>query len=149
MSRTLLSWTLAADRVPFLAWLTLGAVVAACTRPGAVAPSTGDVVRDLRAAVAHAEAGLPLARLACQAIRHDDERAACLAVAARVESALGPARDALARADACAGQDDEPACVALAVDGANVLLRALQGQPLLPAASASAPAPSASASHGP
>lgn len=136
----------ALDRVPFAAWLAVGTALSCASLPPA-APS-GDVVRDLRAAVAHAEAGLPLARLGCQAIHHDDERAACLAVAARVEAALGPARDALARADACAGQDDEPACVALAVDGANVLLRALQGQPLLPAAS-STPAPSASASHGP
>ncbi len=125
------------DAVPFAAWLAVGTVLSCATLPQP--RETGDVVRDLRAAVRHAEAGLPLARLGCEAIRHDDERAACLSVASTVEGALPRARDVLAQVDACAHADDEPACVALAVDGANVLLRALQGHaPSAPSASSSA-----------
>lgn len=134
------------DAVPFAAWLAVGTVLSCASLPSRP-QETGDVVRDLRAAVRHAEAGLPLARLGCEAIRHADERASCLAVASTVEAALPRARDVLARVDACAHADDEPACVALAVDGANVLLRALQGHAALSAsasASASAIAPVAS-----
>lgn len=88
----------------------------------------GDVITTLRVTAEHAEAGLPLARLACARVHHADERAACLAVAARVEAALPKARAILARAEACAGQDDETECLSLAVDAANVVLLELQGE---------------------
>lgn len=105
---------------------------------------TGDVVRDLRIAADRAAAALPLARLTCAALRVESERALCSGIVARIEAALPEARDMLARADACAGQDDEPECIHLAVDGANVLLRALQGgEEAPPAASSAAPASSA------
>lgn len=100
--------------------------------------ATGDAARDLRVAVEHAQAALPLMRLTCAALRKEDERVLCAAIVGRVEGALPKALDVLARVDACAGQDDEPECIRLAVDGANVILRELQGE-------APAPAPAESA----
>lgn len=126
--------------------LSVALVVAACAHTPAppTRQETGDVVRDLRVAADHAAAALPLARLTCAALRVESERALCAGIVARIEKALPEARDMLARADACAGQDDEPECIHLAVDGANVLLRALQGgEEAPPAASSAAPASSA------
>lgn len=109
--------------------LSVALVVAACAHTPAppTRQETGDVVRDLRVAADHAAAALPLARLTCAALRVESERALCSGIVARIEKALPEARAMLARADACAGQDDEPECIHLAVDGANVILRALQG----------------------
>lgn len=130
----------------FAPWLVTGAVLASCAGGpslGQVQSATGDVVKDLRASAAHAEAALPLMRLTCAAIKADAERALCVAVVARVEGALPKAKDILARVDACTGQDDEPECIYLAVDGANVILRELQGEAPAPAASSAAPVGSA------
>lgn len=126
--------------------LSVALVVAACAHTPAL-PSrqeTGDAVRDLRIAADHAAAALPLARLTCAALRVESERALCSGIVARIEAALPKARAMLARADECAGQDDEAECIHLAIDGANVLLRALQGgEEPAPAASSAAPASSA------
>lgn len=129
--------------------LSVALVVAACAHTPAL-PSrqqTGDAVRDLRVAADRAEAALPLARLTCAALRVESERALCGKIVARIEAAVPKARAMLARADECAGQDDEAECIHLAVDGANVILRALQGgeEPATAASSASPPAASSAA----
>lgn len=98
--------------------------------------ATGDAARDLRVAVEHAQAALPLMRLTCAALRKEDERALCSAIVDRVEAALPKAKDILVRVDECAGQDDEAECIHLAVDGANIVLRELQGEAPAPAESA-------------
>ncbi len=142
MTARILSALRTLGEVPWAVWLVAGSVVACAALP--TPKRTGDHLRDLRVAVTHAEAGLPLARLGCQQIHHTDERAACMGVADRIEAALPRARATLAQAEACAGQDDEPACIELAVAGVNALLRELQGQPAdAPDAGHDAPAGSA------
>jgi len=111
-----------------LALLLLALPLSGCAALREAQQPAGDVITTLRVTAEHAEAGLPLARLACARVRHEDERAACLAVAARVEAAIPKARDILARAEACAGQDDETECLSLAVDAASVVLLELQGE---------------------
>ena len=130
-------------------FLVAGVVLVSCAH-GPTLPeareATGDAVKDLRVAAEHARAALSIARLTCAALRSPDERALCGSIVARIEAALPKAQDILARVDACAGQDDEPECIRLAVDGANAVLAELQGGAApVPAASSAAPAPSGSA----
>lgn len=135
-------------RVARVVVLSVAVAVAACAHAPTLPTrqETGDVVHDLRLAADRAEAALPLARLTCATLRVESERALCGKVVARIEAALPDARAMLARADECAGQDDEPECIHLAVDGANVLLRALQGgEEHAPAASSAPPAASSAA----
>ncbi len=102
--------------------------ISGCSHPSAAREPTGDALRDLNEGIKYAKSSLPLMRLACSRIHHEDERQECISLTDRIEKAIPKAQDIIAQAEACVGQSDETECISLAVEAANVVLRELQGQ---------------------
>lgn len=126
----------------------VGAVLlsGAC-RQGTTPPAPGDELAQLGAVVQAAQLTLPLARLACEALPGEGERAQCQADLDPLDDALRVAGGVVRTGEACRASG-EAACLTAALEEARRLLPLLAQAPgAPPAASSSSAAPASSTSR--